>query len=333
MPPLLRAATAVAVVASASPPSSIPGNWTRVLLDQSQGAACIDGTAPALYVKPGVGENATKVILFFEGGGWCVSLEDCEGRSHTPLGSSSSYAPSTTAWTARDLLLPDAAVNPNFASWASAYAPYCDGQSRAGDTDVQYNATRTLHYRGFRNLQASLSHLTGAGGYLGGDATHLIVSGSSAGGLTTYLHIDYIAAAARASNPGIVVKAIPEVGFFLDAESIWEGRHIFTDVYTRIAAFANVTGGAAEQVNAECVASTPSADRWQCFMAQYTYPHISTPVFVLNSAWDEWQTQNILAPNENTTVTVSTYAPFAPCIKVREGGGGACYPLPRACVQ
>ncbi len=44
-------------------------NWTRVFIDQSEGAACLDGTPPVYYIKPGVGENASKFVMFFEGGG------------------------------------------------------------------------------------------------------------------------------------------------------------------------------------------------------------------------------------------------------------------------
>ena len=234
------------------------------------------------------------------------------------------------------------------------------------------NGTR-LWYRGFNNLvafmDASLSANPGRGA-AGGDlvvpslagAERVLISGSSAGGLTTYLHADFMtglyrtpppaaAAAAAPHVPGLphphpqtprpppacaarihavnaraTVKAMPEVGFFVDAASIWGSRHLYTDVYTRVAAFANVTGGAAAQVNADCVAATPAADRWQCFMAQYTYPHIATPTFILNSAVDEWQTSNILAPNPDVSEYVSTYAPFKPCIAkpAPPGAGSGC---------
>jgi hypothetical protein len=49
-------------------------------------------------------------------------------------------------------------------------------------------------------------------------------------------------------------------------------------------------------------------------MAQYTYPFVVTPLFLLNSKLDEWQTRHILAPNRNYTVAVSPDAAFAPCI-------------------
>ena len=138
----------------------------------------------------------------------------------------------------------------------------------------------------------------------------MLVSGSSAGGLSTLLHIDYIADALPAAH----VRAVPEVGFFIDGASIWAGAHIMTAAYTRAQTFSNISAGAPEQVNAACVAATPPALRFRCFMAQYTYPFIKTPTFLLNSAVDEWQLSNILAIDPNITVEEHTYAPWAPCI-------------------
>jgi hypothetical protein len=116
------------------------------------------------------------------------------------------------------------------------------------------------------------------------------------------------------------VVGVPEVGFFLDAQSIW-GPHIYTEMYARVADFGNVSAGLPEQVNADCVAANADA-RWKCFMAQYTYPHVRTPTFLLQSSNDEWQAQNILAPNLDTSFDVTTYAPFEPCI-MRPGPPGA----------
>lgn len=336
----LLSASAVLACATAQDPLK---SWDLVLLTDSVkfGARCIDGTPAAIYVKPGIGSDANKFILFWEGGGWCESADDCYGRSKTALGSSKSYAKNTTSWSARDLLLPDCKTNPTFCNWTTVYAPYCDGQSRAGNlADPLMVNGENLYYRGFLNLEASLHAIIGSSEHTpsglrdqasvlssyrsseGGqampllsNATHLLISGSSAGGLTTMLHSDYIYDVVKKANPNIIIKAIPEVGFFIDGASIWNGAHLHTEIYTRVAAFSNVTGGEPHQVNSACVASTSAADRWQCFMAQWTYPHIKTPTFLLNSAWDQWQTENILALNYNISFASSTYPPFEPCIK------------------
>jgi len=304
-------------------------SWSLVYLNGSsapEGAVCLDGSPPAVYIKPGVGDDASKWILFFEGGGWCESAQDCYARSFTALGSSSSYAATTAHWSTRDVLLPDCVTNPYFCRFSSAYAPYCDGASRAGNADlpVVYKDTN-LYYRGWRVLQATLAALLiadpGAGAAGGpvampslAKARSLLISGSSAGGLTTFLHADFIAETVHTANPSIAVLAVPEVGFFIDGASIWGGAHIQSAAFERVSEFANVTGGLPDQVNAGCVAASTPSTRWTCFMAQYTYPHIRTPTFLLQSRWDEWQTQHVLAPDPDVTVTVSPYKPFAACI-------------------
>jgi len=181
-------------------------------------------------------------------------------------------------------------------------------------------------------LAATLAALAAPGGPGGGvpglaGVTDLLVSGSSAGGLTTLLHLDEIAAAARAANPGVRVAGVPEVGFFLDAESIWRGgERVARRAYAAVAALGNVSTGDPAQVNAACMLGTPPGERWRCFMAPYTYPFVATPTFLLQSSLDQYQTQNLLAPNEDTAVAVTPYAPFLPCTlhPGPEPAGGAC---------
>ena len=293
--------------------------WPRVLLPTQNGAVALDGSPAALYLRPGVGANASNVVLFFEGGGWCETLLDCADRAGTALGSSNF---STDGYAARDLLQANCIVNPYFCGWSAVYAQYLDGTSRAGDVTepVTVNTTATIYFRGHRILRETLSALLSPSGPGAGvpslsAAPRLLITGSSAGGLTSFLHADEIARAVRAVNAGCDVRVLPEVGFFLNGESIWSGQRLMTGVFTSIANFSNVTGGDPGQVNAACVAARPAALRWQCFMAQYTLPHLTTPSFVVNSMADEWQTSNILAPNPTYVKALSPYAPFQRCIK------------------
>ena len=303
---------ATAFAAAATP-------WPRVLLPTENGAVALDGSPAALYLRPGAGANASNVILFFEGGGWCETLQDCADRAKTALGSSKFP---TDGYAARDLLQSNCTLNPYFCGWSMVYAQYLDGTSRAGDatSPTVVNATSTIYFRGYRILRETLAALLAPSGPGAGvpslaAAPRLLITGSSAGGRTTVLHADEIARTVHAVNAGCDVRALPEVGFFLDGESIWDKRRIMTGVFASVASFSNVTGGAPEQVNAACAAATPPARRWQCFMAQYTLPHLATPSFVVNSFVDEWQTSNVLAPNPTYVRAIAPYAPFVPCIK------------------
>ena len=67
--------------------------YHKIVLDDPT-AKCLDGSQGAYYIWPG---DPKKVLLFFEGGGWCGSddlsstIESCYQRSKTDLGSSTGY--------------------------------------------------------------------------------------------------------------------------------------------------------------------------------------------------------------------------------------------------
>ncbi len=61
----------------------------------------------------------------------------------------------------------------------------------------------------------------------------------------------------------------------------------------------NATAG----VNQKCIESWTSAKQtWRCFFAQYTSPHIKTPVFPLQSQYDSWQIHYDLDSTDNTDI-------------------------------
>merc|ERR1711988_1920144 len=57
----------------------------------------------------------------------------------------------------------------------------------------------------------------------------------------------------------------------------------------------NITGSGGS--NRRCLQAYPKNESWKCLMAQYILPHLETPVFVMNSAYDLWQLPNILGTN------------------------------------
>lgn len=91
-----------------------------------------------------------------------------------------------------------------------------DGGSFSGNraAPVPYKG-KLLHYKGLRNLDATLDYAFKQLGL--GDATEMVVTGGSAGGLSTFLHVDRVAARMRAGAPGCKrTTAAPVVGYFLD---------------------------------------------------------------------------------------------------------------------
>ena len=41
--------------------------------------------------------------------------------------------------------------------------------------------------------------------------------------------------------------------------------------------------------NTACLAAYAVTEQWKCLMAQYIVPHLRTPIYVMNSAYDAWQ--------------------------------------------
>lgn len=135
-------------------------------------------------------------------------------------------------------------------------------------------------------------------------ATELVVGGSSAGGLSVFLHADRIAAAARKRAPHLVqVTAAPDVGMFIDHDNFlhttgvpnqpsW-GAANFTAQMLYIAKMQNMTFGADGGLSPACEALHPD-EPLLCFMAPHVAPTVQTPTFMLNSRFDEFQLGAIL---------------------------------------
>ena len=169
--------------------------WVRpqvLLLDAvaKSGARCLDGSPGGYYLRThnakGQKADPNKWIVFMQGGGWCSSDADCAGRAGTALGSSTGWGPTyTDLYEGSETF----AMNP-FDSYTVVYGMYCDGGSWTGNSTPKQVGGKTIYYRGRPLLDALLDDLLGKG--LSG-ATDLLWSGCSAGGLTTYVHADYVA--------------------------------------------------------------------------------------------------------------------------------------------
>jgi len=111
-------------------------------------------------------------------------------------------------------------------------------------------------------------------------STDVVISGCSAGGLATYLHVDWW----KSGLPQAKVVGLPDSGFFLDYES--PIKHYHSSMIWTFETMAAQTG-----VNDACIAAYTKNRQglWHCFFAQYTSPFIETPMFPLQSEYDSWQ--------------------------------------------
>ena len=269
---------------------------TRVLMTEAaktQGAVCLDGSPGGFYFAPAKDPTlASSWILNVEGGGWCSSPETCAARAFGPtahLGSSANWLPNMTAGT-MGLFSTRPSLNPDLAGANHVYLKYCDGNSFASNRDDPVVVGgRRIYFRGKRLLSAILTTLLQPHFGLR-KATDVLLSGCSAGGLAAYLHADDVGAFLAKEVPGLRrYKMASDSGFFVDHRNI-EGLAVYEEQMRSIFFLSNASAG----VNRDCIAAQPASEQWRCNLAQYTYRHVRSPTFVIQSALDSWQTACIL---------------------------------------
>eukprot|EP00253_Pinus_taeda_P025545 PITA_25545 len=172
--------------------------------------------------------------------------------------------------------------NPDFYNWNRVFVRYCDGSSFTGDVE-EIDPVTKLHFRGQRIWQAVMQDLLAKGLDL---AQQALLTGCSAGGLTTFIHCD----AFRDLLPSSAqVKCMTDAGFFLDSKDV-SGGHSFRSYFNDIVTLH----GSLKHLPAACTSTMNPASL--CFFPQYLLQSIKTPLFVVNTAYDSWQMRSILAP-------------------------------------
>ena len=159
---------------------------------------------------------------------------------------------------------------------------YCDGGSQTGDLAAPVQVgTETIYFRGHRILKAMIPALIKNAPLAG--ATDLVVSGCSAGGLSTFLHADEWGAAL----PGTKVVAMPDSGFFLDFN--FTTNTGYGQLLRWVFSAMNSSGG----VPQACRDANPS-DPALCIFAEHVSPTLAVPFFPMQSQYDSWQAGNDL---------------------------------------
>jgi len=181
-------------------------------------------------------------------------------------------------------------VNPDFYTWNKVFLHYCDGSSFGGGRVEPYVSTHggkpaKMWFRGRQNFNAMIHFLKTE--FTMGDATEVILSGGSAGGLGVFYNLDHLA---TLLPDGVRLTGFPDAGFFLDAKNS-SGEYQYRQNFIAADPVWNVTGSGG--TNLGCL-SAYKGEEWKCLMAPYIAPYIKTPIFVMNSAYDAWQMTNVL---------------------------------------
>ena len=290
----------------------------------TESPACLDGSPYGVYHRTSP-TGSTKWTMFLQGGGWCYDEKDCLARSKTAIGSSLHW-PATSGCGCMNVNEADGTIDD---TCNCIWLEYCDGASFSGFREEPWpvpNSNSTLTFRGIRNLDAAVDWVAEHAGLA--DATEFVLTGGSAGGLSTFLHADRVAARVRAVAPrtalvdgtvpaSTAIYAAPFTGFFLDhgnfhndsatsypaqMEYIYKMQNL---TFSDAGGGQSPTGGGGGLTKA-CEALHPQ-EPWLCFMSPHMARFIQTPFFMFNSRFDQWQLANIFqsgweTPSEKAAV-------------------------------
>jgi len=226
-------------------------------------ARCLDGSPARYYLSKG---DASRIFVFFEGGGFCDDLASCQARAGTRLGSTV-HDPLVMKLD-RPYFSRSPVDSPLLSSFTFAYVRYCDGGYYSGEraSEVMYNNT-PLHFKGrwitealFRDLRLDA-------------ASHVVMGGCSAGGIRVLAHLDYL----RSLLPATVsVAGFADSGFYTDVPS-----------FTNLKRFVVAPDGqnATRLLSQHCLAAHPLAAE-KCLIAQHAARYLRTGTFVWQSLFD-----------------------------------------------
>eukprot|EP00928_Gymnodinium_smaydae_P062298 TRINITY_DN4619_c2_g2_i1.p1 TRINITY_DN4619_c2_g2~~TRINITY_DN4619_c2_g2_i1.p1 ORF type:complete len:447 (+),score=56.31 TRINITY_DN4619_c2_g2_i1:47-1387(+) len=271
--------------------------------------ACLDGSPYGFYFIPSM-KGSAKWTLSIDGGGWCYDEVDCYCRSKLQLGTSKQLANQSSCL----------CMNPKEDGTLDSDCNcirmhYCDGASFSGfrpdpwpvpeDHSTGVPAGATVTFRGIKNFDGVVDFALKNGIK---DATEVVLTGGSAGGLSTFLHADRLASRLREQAPAIMkVRAAPVVGYFLDHDNFkrtsggkpnskeWSTPGVgvnYTEWMKYIYSMQNLTFGGDGGLLAACETKHPQ-EPWLCFMSPHMQDAVETPFFMFNSKYDEWQLANI----------------------------------------
>ena len=233
--------------------------------------------------------RTSPIISDAQGGGWCTSPGDCAGRANSLLGSSSTWPPYlSTFWLPGEgagfyglMDFNSTSVNPFGESFNFVWLAYCDGTSQTSDaTEPVIVGSQTIFLRGRAIFDANLAELEAAEGFLS-TATEVIFSGTSAGGVSAYLHPSVLRS--RLLVPNARVVSVPDAGYFLDHATMAPPHaHQWLSTLETAFAFWNATLRGDAAACAAAYADAPA----KCLFPQYLHAFSTVPTFILNSFMD-----------------------------------------------
>eukprot|EP01113_Clastostelium_recurvatum_P018995 TRINITY_DN2239_c0_g1_i1.p1 TRINITY_DN2239_c0_g1~~TRINITY_DN2239_c0_g1_i1.p1 ORF type:complete len:407 (-),score=62.93 TRINITY_DN2239_c0_g1_i1:268-1404(-) len=269
--------------------SAFGANFTRFYLnDINPQAICNDGSPATYYFRPGYGDGSKRWIVRLQGGGWCYDGPSCASRKkNTPYWMTSTVCPPSITDDPSTgpagighagILSSNQTENPHFYNSNHVWLWYCSSDSNLG-TRPASNATFGYHFLGKHIINALLTHLKEKQQPSIMQAEEVLLTGDSAGGVSTFNNADYIGSMLSGVH-GLKYRAFVDCGWFLDIPTYENKTNSFQYIARSLLNNWHV------QYNDACVKYFGPENSWKCFHAQYAWSHVITPLFFQEYQYD-----------------------------------------------
>lgn len=245
-------------------------------------ARCNDGSPAGYYFRRSHGSK--RWLVYLEGGGFCSSLSSCQERMRN-----TSMLMSSKAWSPTKIgigiLSTDPQENPSWWNATHVYVPYCSSDAWSG------NASRgEFSFLGTRILDKVFDDLLLRGLY---NAKHLLIAGSSAGGIGVILNLDRIAKRIQASGSTVQVRGLADSGWYLIGDHRPLSRRCLRRGVNNCPPPLAIVQGIRFWdgiVPEDCARRYPS-EKWKCYFGEYVYKTDDkspkhSPLFVFQWLYD-----------------------------------------------
>lgn len=280
-------------------------------------AVCNDGT-PATYVLRR--NDTSRWLIFLDGGGFCADDASCAARYGNANGGhklmSSTWlideaAAGTLTFPSDGIFSPDPVENPTFFDANIVRVPYCSSDTwvgdRAGDPAAPVTSAARWAFRGRRIVEAVVTDLLATQGL--DAATDVVLAGGSAGGQGVFGHADDLGARLPA---GARYMAMPNAGFFIDHAAYDPATQtdstatptVMTQIADLVVPLWQARG------DTSCLAAAGDAptlnERQACVASpSLAAAHITTPLLIVQSLFDQNQTERLGVPLDPDTGRVA----------------------------
>ena len=240
-------------------------------------AVCLDGSSPGYYLSE---VGAKGWIVHLGGGGWCLTEMDCLNAAHSHTGSADWWE---STMPGGGFLSNDCTENPLFCDYNKVVIGSCDGTSFSGYRSVGVDVrNETIFFKGALILPAVLNELVAKHSF--GEAEEMLLSGCSSGGMAAMLQSNVAGEWAGKHLAHLkTFKTLVLSGLFPDFVSVY-GERKFAAQLNNIRILANISAN----LDPQCKEGP------QCFLPEVAYRYIRSPVFLVNSAFDQYTANCLL---------------------------------------